>query len=880
MKTYRLIRILVLLQGFATITAEVVTDGSLGLSGALNGPNFDITSDLGQIRGSNLFHSFSEFNLANGESATFSGPASIANILSRVTGANPSNIDGTLRSTIDGANLYFLNPNGVFFGPNAQVDVSGSFVVSAADYLKLQDGGEFHASPDAVDTLTTAPPSAFGFSSADVGTITFVGNEIVVDNGQSFAALGGDITIDGAEITVPSGHVHLTSVASDGAVAREIVLDVTEPEAVSDVGAFDELGDIAMDGGAVDVSGAQAGRVLVRGKNLLMDSSGIFSNSSGATNASGLGINISVNDEISLTKSSIMSEALGGLANAGSILIEGVDRLSLKEASEITAETRDGNGDAGDITIADVGRLFLEGNSKIASDTVRSSGYAGDITIADVDTFLMDSSRISSVAISGRSQPDVDTPLAGNIRLSAIGEINMTGTSVLTSGVYSGSVGNAGLVSITDVGRFSLQNESRIITDTRDATEGNAGNIMIADVDILSLEGESEILNNTSGSFGNAGSVTITDVKSIRVEGHGLISSSTTDSNGYAGNVELNSIGEIRLNGSGGIATLVEDSYIIEGDTGDDVLLGNININEVQSLVLNGGTISASTNSDIPGGDIFITNAGTILLGNGAQISSKSKGTDGGAAGMIQINATNSVKLAGGSSITTEAADANGGWVMITTGSTVTLEDSRITTNAEVVLPDDPDNRAEVLSSIFDKGERGKGGDISIFTVDRFEMRNSELLTEAFNTGGNIKVDTELILELILIDRSSLITRVIGVDTVGEDAIIPKGAFTGGNITLISDVFIKSSDSISDAFGQTEGFVDIQSTNVVEDGNLVTLPGSLLDADSYLPERCAVKLDGNYSSLIVVGRGGVPLAPGDYIPSYQVSGGNWDEERE
>ena len=79
-----------------------------------------------------------------------------------MTGGNSSNIDGALRSTIDGANLYFLNPNGVFFGPNAQVD--GAFVVSTADYLKLKDGGEFHASLNGVDTLTTAPPSAFGFS--------------------------------------------------------------------------------------------------------------------------------------------------------------------------------------------------------------------------------------------------------------------------------------------------------------------------------------------------------------------------------------------------------------------------------------------------------------------------------------------------------------------------------------------------------------------------------------------------------------------------------------------------------------------------------------------------------------------------------------------
>jgi hypothetical protein len=67
----------------------------------------------------------------------------------------------------------------------------------------------------------------------------------------------------------------------------------------------------------------------------------------------------------------------------------------------------------------------------------------------------------------------------------------------------------------------------------------------------------------------------------------------------------------------------------------------------------------------------------------------------------------------------------------------------------------------------------------------------------------------------------------------------------------------------------------VQAPNVDLVGSLVALSASLLDANSQLPERCAVKLDGNYSSLIVVGRGGVPLAPGGYMPAYQLSGGDW-----
>jgi filamentous hemagglutinin family protein len=101
------------------IHAEVVFDGTLGHNGALPGPNFDIQTKYGQQQGGNLFHSFSQFNIYQGESATFSGPNNIENIISRVTGGNPSQINGLFRSTIPNADVYFLNPYGIMFGEGA-----------------------------------------------------------------------------------------------------------------------------------------------------------------------------------------------------------------------------------------------------------------------------------------------------------------------------------------------------------------------------------------------------------------------------------------------------------------------------------------------------------------------------------------------------------------------------------------------------------------------------------------------------------------------------------------------------------------------------------------------------------------------------------------
>ncbi|MEE9424480.1 MAG: filamentous hemagglutinin N-terminal domain-containing protein, partial [Methylococcales bacterium] len=102
--------VLLILSNVSTSWSEVTMDGTLGVSGTLDGPNFQITENLGHRAGSNLYHSFGSFNLNRAESATFSGSSGINNVISRVTGGSPSSINGALRSTIPNANLYFLNP--------------------------------------------------------------------------------------------------------------------------------------------------------------------------------------------------------------------------------------------------------------------------------------------------------------------------------------------------------------------------------------------------------------------------------------------------------------------------------------------------------------------------------------------------------------------------------------------------------------------------------------------------------------------------------------------------------------------------------------------------------------------------------------------------
>ena len=115
--------------------AGINTDGSLGPAttltpGGPKGNDYTIPSNLGQQKGSNLFHSFGNFNVDTGYTATFTGPADTANVIGRVTGGNSSWIDGRLGCDTTGANLWLLNPFGILFGPNAYLNVNGSFHAS------------------------------------------------------------------------------------------------------------------------------------------------------------------------------------------------------------------------------------------------------------------------------------------------------------------------------------------------------------------------------------------------------------------------------------------------------------------------------------------------------------------------------------------------------------------------------------------------------------------------------------------------------------------------------------------------------------------------------------------------------------------------------
>jgi len=194
--------------------ASIVPDDTLGPERSTVhalGPQLE-RIEGGALRGTNLFHSFRAFNIGEGRGAYFANPAAVENIFSRVTGSNPSHLFGTL-GVLGEANLFFLNPNGILFGPNFNLDVRGSFVATTANSIALPDGSLFSASdPQAPPLLTVnvTAPIGLRFEGASPGSIVNAGN-LTVDEGQHLTLAAGTVASTGL-LAAPGGEVAVVSV--------------------------------------------------------------------------------------------------------------------------------------------------------------------------------------------------------------------------------------------------------------------------------------------------------------------------------------------------------------------------------------------------------------------------------------------------------------------------------------------------------------------------------------------------------------------------------------------------------------------------------------------------------------------------------------------
>ena len=198
--------------------AQVTSDETVNTQVNQIGNSAEITG--GETRGSNLFHSFQDFSVGTGNQAFFNNAIDVGNIFSRVTGGNVSNINGAIRAN-GGANLFLINPAGIIFGANAQLDVGGSFVATTADRVIFADQVEFKAiAPQAKSILTISSPVGLQYGGgAEIEVLPNTErspnnpiNGLNIKPGNTLAFLGGDVSVAANDLSAIGGNIEIGSV--------------------------------------------------------------------------------------------------------------------------------------------------------------------------------------------------------------------------------------------------------------------------------------------------------------------------------------------------------------------------------------------------------------------------------------------------------------------------------------------------------------------------------------------------------------------------------------------------------------------------------------------------------------------------------------------
>ncbi|MBW4572457.1 MAG: filamentous hemagglutinin N-terminal domain-containing protein [Tolypothrix carrinoi HA7290-LM1] len=719
---------------------QVSPDGTL--STTVSSPdNLNFTINNGDRVGGNLFHSFREFSVPNGGSAVFQNPLDVQNIINRVTGGSLSQINGLIQSQ-GSANLFLLNPAGIFFGPNARLNIGGSFFATTADSFLFENGLEFSATNPQAPLLTVNIPIGLRFRD-NPGNIT--NQSVVQDNtnfpvglqvnpGNSLALVGGNVSLEqGGRLTAAGGRIELGGLAGAGTVG----LDTTGNTFKLNF-PINNLSNVSL---------ADDARVAVRsnGGGDIAVNANIFTATNGGRLVGGIeGIATRNGGDITV--------------NSNEFNISGVEPQTQLGSGIYQQVVSDASGNAGNININT--KSFNASLSAVLRNRVEfgATGNAGDITIKAGTVSFIDGGRISAGTLGNGN--------AGNVTINASDRISFDGFNE-SDGFISGVLNTVDSEATGNAGNIKFNTNNLILSNAEinssTSGNGNAGNISVEVGEAIALTNSSLITANVqSGGSGKGGdidirgrSLTVTDGSQIQA-GIFREDSGLPGGIGTGGSIKINASDSVDISGfsfSNGLSGIFASAET--GSTGSG---GSIDITTNAFRLANFGVVTARTDNGNNGGNITI-NAKTFEATNGLVQTSLSGQAEAGrlvSAGDIQLNVSDSVTLKDGSQINSSTSGkGNAGNISLQVGEAIALTDSSlITTNVQ-------------------SGGSGKGGDIDIRGRSLSLTGGSQINSSTFGQGnaGNISLQVG---EAIALTDSSLITT----------NVQPGGSGKGGDIDI------------------------------------------------------------------------------------------------
>ena len=658
-------------------SAQVVPDNTLGNESSSVSGIEEVRITGGVERGENLFHSFEQFSIPEGTSAIFDNTMDVRRIFSRVTGGEPSVINGLITSN-GSADLYLLNSAGISFLPRAELDIGGSFIGTTASFVEFADGEKYFSAPSTEKPILTSNiPVGLGFledssisvqnsghsfdgglSTPLIETEPVVG--LTVSPGNAIALLGANVEFIGGVVRAPDGQIEIGAV-QDGFV--EIDSSISNFDYDARLGAL-QLSERS----ALDVRGSRGGSISTTAQKTDVSTGSILY--AAASNNSFQSSKIKISSaELAITGPATRAQSYNdtaagsaqstpssfsairsgavlidnyGVGQVGDIVVE-ADTVSLSE-SGLIYQRAFGLGSPGNISITS-GSLLLDAPapelpgvlSAIATTNLGSSSAqessSGDISVKTNSLRLLNGGLISTSTVGQGRSGDIEIE-AKDISISSISEPTSLPASISSGSLLFGptlDTGDAGAITIS-TDRLNILEGGTIISSSNSL--GDAGSISIYADEVISIDGVSkagipsqvssesieltqpirEFFSLSSNPTGKAGRVFV-ETPLLRLSNGGRISVKN-DGTGDAGDL---SITAKKIDAS-------LDSRITANTSGGEG--GNINISS-SLFLLDSATVDATAAGNGKGGNVSIDGDAIVLLNSSTVSANADQGTGG-----------------------------------------------------------------------------------------------------------------------------------------------------------------------------------------------------------------------------------------------------------
>jgi filamentous hemagglutinin family protein len=773
-----------------------VADNTLGTQVSGAGGNFNITG--GVSKGQTLFHSFTDFSVPTSGQANFLNPVSNRDIITRVTGNLFSDINGLVNT--NGANFFLINPSGIVFGPNAQLNVGKAFVGSTANSIDLVGGGRtitFGTNPNGdAPLLSVAPNVLFDISRLNLGggsgSISNFGTLQTPNPNQYIGLIGGNVSLNGGQINVFGGRVELGGLSAPEAVSLGTDINNLRAQFPTSVA----RGDVSLSNGArVSVVGAGGGDVVINARNVeILGASAVIGGilSGFGTTATVAGdVKVNATEDVKLAgTSAIVNQVEQRAVGTGGGVVISARNLSVTTGAGLTTRTG-GQGNAGTVKITATGDVLFDGfNSGVGSTVEQGAvGKGGGIEVSARNLSVTNEAQLQSLT---RGQGD-----AGTVKVTATGDVLFDGgQGTSRSGTFNtveqGAVGKGGGIEIS-TRNLSVTNGAGLTAST--LGQGDAGTVKVTATGDVLFDGGQGTFRSTAmsavdkGVVGKGGGVEISARNLFVTNGAALMAS--TLGQGDAGTVKITATGDVLFDGRQGNFGSAALSTVEQGAVGKG---GGVEISARNFSVTNGAVLNASTLGRGDAGTVKITATGDVLFDgrkdgfssgvgstveqgavgkgggleisarnlsvtNGAQLQASTKGQ--GDAGTVKITATGDVSFNGikdgfssgvRSTVEGQGAVGNGGGLEISArnlsvtngaqlvASTLGQGDAgtvKITATGDVSF----DGVSTVFSTV-EQGAVGKGGGIEISTRNLSVTNGSGLTASTLGKGdaGTVKI--------------------------------------------------------------------------------------------------------------------------------------------